>query len=65
MIQSLVFYWASNLKKRIKDTVGTWLSVIEDAIPLNQFIPLPLVVYQPSKTDAAVTELPYVEDEAI
>ena len=29
------------MKKKFKDAVGNWLPVIEDAIPLSQYMPTP------------------------
>ena len=48
MITSLCLYWTGNMKKKFKDAVGDWLPVIEYAIPLSQYMPLPMVVYQPT-----------------
>lgn len=42
------------MKKKFKDAVGNWLLIIEDVIPLNWFMPLPLVVYQPTGTEPDV-----------
>lgn len=41
-IKSLCFYWIGTMTKKIKDVVGAWLSVIEDVIPLNQYMPTEL-----------------------
>ena len=35
------------MTRKIKNAVGEWLPVVEDAIPLDQISPLALVVYQP------------------
>lgn len=51
MIKSLCLYWICVMKKKVKDVVGEWLPVIEYAIPINQFMPLPMVVYQPRGED--------------
>ena len=47
LIKTLCGYWAGNVKRKIKDAIGEWLPVIEDAIPLAQFMPMELVAYQP------------------
>jgi hypothetical protein len=48
LIKTLCGYWTGALKKKVKDVVGEWLPVIEDAIPLAQYMPMEMVVYQPA-----------------
>lgn len=46
IIKFLVLYWTGNLKKKAQISAEEWLPVIEDAIPLDQYMPLEIVVYQ-------------------
>ncbi|XP_078151283.1 uncharacterized protein LOC144546617 [Carex rostrata] len=34
-----------NMSKKVKNAVGEWIPIIEDAIPLNQYMPLELVPF--------------------
>lgn len=40
-------YWTGHIKKKVQTVAREWLPVIEDAILLNQYMPLEIVVYQP------------------
>lgn len=53
-IKSCCLHWASNMTKRIKNVVGDWLPVVEDAIPLNQISLMEIVVYQPAEETRGV-----------
>lgn len=33
------------MKKKFKTTAKEWMPIIEDVIPLNQYMPMELVVY--------------------
>ena len=46
-IKSLLSYWSGNVKARIQQGVEEWMPVVEDAIPLAQYMPLEIVPYQP------------------
>ena len=46
------------MPKKVKDAVGEWLPIIEDAIPLNQMQPLDIVVYQAAGDGGAAIESP-------
>lgn len=47
LIKSLLCYWAGNTSEVVQMEVGAWLPILEDATPLNQFLPLEMVVYRP------------------
>lgn len=48
LIKSLVLYWTGNIKRKQQcTTTKEWMPVVEDAIPLDQYMPLEIVVYQP------------------
>lgn len=47
LIKSLLCYWIGNTSGAVKMAVEAWMPIIEDAIPLNQFLPLEMVVYKP------------------
>ena len=58
LIKTLCGYWSGNLKKKVKDAVGEWFPVIENAIPLAQYMPMEVVVYQPvAGSDGATPEM--------
>lgn len=47
LIKSLCCYWTWIMSKKIKDAIGKWLPIIEDVIPLNQYMPMQMMHFQP------------------
>lgn len=59
LIKSLCLYWACNMHKKVKTSMEDWLPILEDTIPLGQFMPLEMVVHgAPGDPGRPPSELP-------
>lgn len=42
------------MRQKVKIAAEDWMPIIEDAIPLDQYMPMEIVVYQPQAATGSV-----------